>query len=114
MEERRDYSGISEDIKQFVREELVAHEQREQDFIESILDAFPGRDVKGHHDYHASKIKAAQAEEEFWKVAKMEFTKVGVSAIAGVVKVVLVLAVVGVAYKFGFGPAVAKALGVGL
>mgnify|MGYP001767084073 CR=1 FL=1 len=112
-EERRDYSSISKEIKDFVRDELNAHEQREKEWLEGVLEAFPERDVKGHRDYHENKIKAAKAEEEFWKVAREEFTRVGVSAIAGVIKVVAVLAIVTVAYKFGLGPTVAKLLGVG-
>lgn len=69
--------------------------------------------VAGHREYHENKIKAAKAEEEFWKVSREEFTRVGVSAIAGVFKVVVVLAIVTLAYKLGFDPIVAKAFGVG-
>lgn len=107
-----DYSEISDDIKRFVREELAAHEKREQDFIESILDAFPGRDVKGHHDYHDSKIKAAKAEEEFWHTAKTVVIQQGIAGLFAVLKWVAVLTFLGLAFKFGYGPVVAKIFGV--
>lgn len=97
-------------------EALAKHSIEERAYTKSMIDeihkAFPDG-VGPHHDYHQSKIDAAKAEEEFWKVAKIEFTRVGVSAIAGVIKVVVVLGVVSIAYKFGLGPLVAKLLGVG-
>lgn len=111
--ERRDYSSISQDIKQFVHDELAAHEAREKAWIEALLMAFPNKDVQGHHDYHENKIKAAKAEEEFWKAAKSEVLKHGIAGIVAVLKWVLLLTLLGAAYKFGFGPIVAKILGIG-
>lgn len=112
-EERRDYSAISQDIKQFVHDELAAHEEREKAWIKGILDAFPNQDVDGHREYHENKIKAAKAEEEFWKVAKSEVIKHGIAGLIGVLKWVGILLAVGAAYKVGLGPIVAKLFGVG-
>jgi len=111
--ERRDYTNISKDIKHFVHDELTAHEEREKTWIKGILEAFPDQDVEGHRHYHENKIKAAKAEEEFWKAAKSEVLKHGVAGILAVVKWALLLVVLGLAYKFGFGPVVAKVLGIG-
>lgn len=70
--------------------------------------AFPDGPVK-HFEYHQAKINAAKEEAEFWKTAKVELTKAGVSTLVSVIKTVLVLALVGLMYKLGLG-AVAAAL----
>lgn len=111
--ERRDYSSISQDIKQFVHDELEAHEAREKEWIKGILEAFPDQDVEGHRTYHENKIKAAKAEEEFWKVAKSEVIKHGIAGLVAVLKWVIILAVLAAAYKVGLGPVVSKLFGVG-
>jgi phosphopantetheinyl transferase (holo-ACP synthase) len=116
MTERRDYSEISTDIKQFVHEELAAgfaaHEAQEKEWFQAILRAFPNEDIEGHHDYHNLKIKAAKAEEEFWHTAKAVAVQQGVAGIFTVLRWVAVLSLLGLAYKFGFGPVAAKLFGV--
>lgn len=112
--ERRNYDSISQDIKQFVHDELEAHEAREKMWIESLYDAFPERDIHGHRDYHESKIKAAKAEAEFWHAAKNEALKHGVAGFFAVLKWVTILTVLGFAYKIGLGPLVAKLFGAGV
>lgn len=111
--ERRDYSNISTEIKNFVHDELQAHEAREHEWFQTVLRAFPDEDVEGHRTYHDNKIKAAKAEEEFWHAAKSEVLKQGIAGAIVVLKWVLILALLGLAYKLGFGPIVAKAMGVG-
>ena len=111
--ERRDYTSILKDIKHFVHDELAAHEEREKKWISEILEAFPDQDVEGHRNYHENEIKAAKAEEEFWRAAKSEVLKHGIAGIMAAVKWVLVLAVLGFAYKFGFGPVITKFMGIG-
>lgn len=111
--ERRDYTSISKDIKHFVHDELAAHEEREKQWSKGILEAFPDQDVEGHRVYHENKIKAAKAEEEFWKAARSQVLRHGIAGIMAALKWVLVLTVLGLAYKFGFGPVVAKILGIG-
>jgi len=113
-EDRRDYSRISADIKAFVHDELKEHEARERAWIESLFRAFPDGDLEGHRMYHERKIKAAVAEEEFWKTAKSEALKNGISGIFAALRWVVVLAILGLAYKYGFGPAAAKLFGVGI
>lgn len=86
---------------------LREHEVREQERIEALIDAlkhdaFPDG-LEKHRDYHQAKINAAKDEAEFWKAAKLELTKVGVSTIAGVLKIILGLAFVGLLYKLGLG-----------
>ena len=99
-------------------EALALHAQEERAAYQHMLTdlitrAFPDG-PENHRGYHQAKIDTAREEAEFWKVAKQELTKVGVSAIAGVVKTLAVLALIGLAYKIGFGPVVAKLFGGGL
>lgn len=62
--------------------------------------AFPDGPEK-HRDYHQGLINAAREEAEFWKAAKMELTKIGISTIFGVAKIVGMLALLGLMYKLG-------------
>lgn len=88
------------------------HRQMVREMREEILSGFPGGDLKGHCDYHKGKIRAAQAEEEFWKAAKAEALKQGITGAYAVLKLVGILAILSMAYKVGLGPAAAKIFGV--
>lgn len=93
------------------------HETNEREWLKKLRDellaAFPNGDIEGHCDYHESKIRAAQAEEEFWKTAKSEAVKHGVAGLFATLRWVTILALLGFAYKVGIGPFAAKVLGVG-
>lgn len=83
------------------------HEQHEEERIKALIarfaeDAFPDGPEK-HRDYHQAKINSAREEAEFWKAAKMEMAKAGVSTLVGVIKIVLGLAFVGLMFKLGLG-----------
>lgn len=113
-----EYTGIErrkrpENIEQLFRE----HEEREREMTEELrrefFGAFPNGDLKGHCAYHNAKIKAAMAEEQFWLSAKSEALKHGISGLFAVLKWLAILALLGLAYKVGLGPAAAKILGVG-
>ena len=101
-----------DNIEQLFRE----HEEREREMSEELrkefFNAFPNGDLDGHRQYHEAKIRAAQAEEAFWQAARSEALKQGMAGVFAGIKWVVILALVGLAYKFGFGPAVAKAFGV--
>lgn len=113
--ERRKYAKTTEQLEVDIRNMLKEHEEKQLKVIEGLrndlLGAFPDGDVEGHCTYHMNKIQAAKAEEEFWKTAKQEAIKNGVSGMFAVLKIVFGLALVGLAYKLGIGPAVAKMLG---
>lgn len=70
--------------------------------VDAIEKAFPDS-MEKHYDYHKAKIDAAREEAEFWKFAKLKLSEVGISAIGGVFKVVLTIALVGLLYKVGLG-----------
>lgn len=118
------YSGPNRRVEDLRLAELEAHmlqlfrdhEERERKWLEEVkaelMSAFPDGDVDGHCDYHMKKIKAAQAEEEFWKAAKIKVIENGVSGVFAILKWVTVMALLGTAFKFGFGPTAAKLLGL--
>ena len=114
--ERRKYSKTLEELEQYVEDRFSEHEVKEQIWIaqlrDSFMSAFPDGDAHGHCEAHSSMIKAKRAEEEFWRTAKAEAIKHSVGGIFYVVKMLTILAIIGLAYKFGAGPAVAKLLGV--
>lgn len=115
--ERRKYVKTPEQLEEDIRQMFIDHEARERDWINKLIDdfkteAFPSGDLTGHCGYHESKIRAIKAEEEFWHTAKSEALKHGISGLFAVGKWVVILGLVGLAYKLGFGPAMAKALGV--
>lgn len=95
-------------------EALALHAEDERKYIDgvkvSILKAFPNADVEGHHDYHDAKIKAAKAEEEFWKTAKQELIKAGVAGMIKIIWLVLCLAALGLTVKFSMPDFFAKAM----
>jgi len=79
--------------------------------FKDLASAFPDGPLK-HREYHQAKIDAAREEAEFWKAAKLEMTKAGVSTLLGVFKTILVLAFVGLLFKFGLGGLAATVAGV--
>lgn len=98
-----------EDVKRIVAAETQAlrddiHEIRI--FVDAINTAFvAGKDGKvdysGHRKDHELRIAAAEAEKLFWDTARSEFIRNGVGALMWVLKTLLILAVVGAAYKLG-------------
>lgn len=114
--ERRVHPKTLEQLEQDIIQMFRDHEDREREMIavlrREFLSGFPNGDLQGHCAYHGAKIKAAQAEEEFWKTARSEALKHGIAGSFAVLKWVAILAALGVAYQLGVGPAVAKVFGV--
>jgi predicted ATPase len=85
---------------------MVEHEATEdasrQTILDKILDAFPGKDTTGHREYHQGKIDAAIAEKEYWEAAKKTLVSEGVKGVLSVLKILLYLALAGLAIKLGF------------
>lgn len=74
------------------------------DELHKINSAFPvddaGRvDHEGHRKYHESLIRAAEAQETFWRELRLDIAKKG---IWGILIIVVGLVVTGLAAKFGF------------
>jgi len=95
-------------------EALALHSEEERKYVDgvrtSILKAFPNADIEGHHNYHDAKVKAAKAEEEFWKTAKQELIKAGVAGMIKIIWLVLCLAALGLTVKFSMPDFFAKAM----
>lgn len=84
---------------------MAGHEQNEADQKKAMLDkfmsAFPGGDPVPHCNYHQSKIDAAKAEQRFWELAQAKIVEKGIEGIFGAIKIVVILAITGAAYKLG-------------
>ena len=100
------------EVEEIIAQHELVEKKNLQDQIDVVMRAFPNGDVDGHCNYHNAKIKAAQAEEQFWQSARSEALKHGVAGLFAVLKFVVILTMLGAAYKVGLGPAVAKLLGV--
>lgn len=57
-------------------------------------------DFAGHRNYHEAMIKAATAQEQFWKELKLEVAKKGIWSL---LVIICGLVVVGISAKFGIG-----------
>lgn len=95
-------------------EALAEHSVQERAYfdrsISDVMKAFPAGDVVGHHNYHDRKIKAAIAEEEFWRTAKQEMIKAGVNGMLKVLWLALCLAALGLTVKFTMPEVFAKTI----
>lgn len=58
-------------------------------------------DHEGHRKYHESLIRAAEAQEQFWRDIRMDVARKGIWA--GII-IVLGLIVIGVQFKLGLTP----------
>ena len=116
--DRRAYRKTLEQVEAHFDLKLHDHEEREMAQIRGLLDAMVMRafpdGIEAHQSAHQAMIDAKKAEEAFWTTAKDVALKNGIAGIFAVVRWVLILAIVGLAFKLGFGPAVAKLLGVPL
>ena len=83
---------------------LKDHELREQERFKLMLnafstEAFPDGSV-AHKAAHQAMIDAARQEAEFWRGLKVEIAK---KSIWGILQILTVLVLAGVAAKFGLG-----------
>ena len=72
--------------------------------VDRIMHAFPDG-VDAHRSAHEAMIKAAQAEEEFWRGLRSD---IATKSIWGVLQILLFLVAAGVAAKFGLALPIAK------
>lgn len=94
-------------------EALSIHSKDERAFVEALIAkvmlAFPDG-VDKHREYHESLILAAKAEKEFWDTAKKALITNGVAGLFGILKIVLLLAALGLTVKFSMPEAFAKVI----
>jgi hypothetical protein len=81
-------------------EALAIHSEEERRYVKGLVDelhrAFPDG-VETHRAYHESLIEARKAEKEFWDTAKKAVITNGINGLMTVIKVVLILAALGLA-----------------
>ena len=110
--DRRRRSGTDPITVADLDEALVLHAAKEREYLREVIAelmvAFPAGDLRGHHDYHVRKIKVAQAEEEFWKTAKLTLIQAGVAGIIRLVWVIFLLIALGLTVKFAMPESVVK------
>lgn len=51
--------------------------------IAAILEGFPNKDPRGHHDAHTEWIESARRRKEFWSKLLAEVTKYGLIGLLG-------------------------------
>lgn len=74
---------------------------RQEAQMKKFMSAFPGEDPIKHCEFHQAKIDAAKAEQRFWELAQGKAVEKGIEGLFAVIKIVVLLAVTGLAYKLG-------------
>lgn len=102
--ERRMISRSVAEIEEAFDRKLRAHESREAIRFKAMLkqlekDAFPDGSV-AHRIAHQAMIDAATAEKEFWSDLRTDIAK---KSIWGILQILTVLAIAGLAAKLGLG-----------
>ena len=89
------------DLKRaFIDHEAVEKANQEEQ-LATFMAGFPNGDPVPHREYHEAKIRAAKAEERFWSMAQEKVVEKGIEGIFGALKIVVILALTGLAMKFG-------------
>lgn len=103
--ERRDHRRTISDVEESFDRKLREHEDREKERFEALVaaivtDAFPDG-AAAHRLAHQAMIDAARSEADFWCGLKLEIAK---KSIWGILQILLILSIAGVAAKFGLTP----------
>lgn len=104
-EEKRRHSRTLADIEDAFDRKLREHEAREIQLIEGQLaalklDAFP-EGAYAHKLAHQAMIDAARSQTEFWQTLK---TEVVTKSIWGIIRILGILIIAGLAVRFGMAP----------
>lgn len=89
------------DFKILLAEFERSEAQRRLELAEKFMSAFPGGDPVGHRQFHDAKIESAQAEKRFWEIAQGKALEKGIEGIFGALKIIVLLALTGLAFKLG-------------
>jgi hypothetical protein len=85
-------------VEAAVARALAAHEERERALF---AQAFPGGDMQAHCAYHQGLVDAAGEQKRFWEDARRILLSKGIDGLLSVLKIVMILALIGAAAKFG-------------
>lgn len=102
--ERRALARSVSEVEEAFDRKLRDHEQRESARLKALIkqlekDAFPDG-AAAHRLAHQAMIDAAVAEKEFWNGLKADIAK---KSIWGILQILTVLLIAGIAAKFGLG-----------
>lgn len=89
------------DLKRAFEEHEAVEKANSEEQLMRFMSGFPNGDPLPHREYHEAKIRAAQAEERFWAIAQQKVIEKGIEGIFGALKIVVILALTGLAMKFG-------------
>lgn len=109
--ERRSFARTISEVEEAFDRKLRDHEDREKTRIQMLIkqletDAFPDG-TAAHRLAHQAMIDAANAEKEFWNGLKADIAK---KSIWGILQILTILVIAGIAAKFGLGAAVGGVL----
>lgn len=109
--ERRSFGRTLDEVEDAFDRKLRDHEDREKARIQELIrkletDAFPDG-TAAHRLAHQAMIDAANAEKEFWNGLKADIAK---KSIWGILQILTILVIAGIAAKFGLGAAVGGVL----
>lgn len=109
--DRRACARPAQDVEEALDRKLRDHELREEDRIRALIkaheaEAFPDGPT-AHRLAHQAMIDAAKQEAEFWRGLKVEIAK---KSIWGILQILSILVLGGLAAKFGFGALMAGAI----
>lgn len=104
-EERRKHSRTIGEVESAFERKLVEHGAREREHMQIIVDAlkseaFPDGPA-AHKAAHQAMIDAAKAEAEFWQGLKTEMVT---KSIWGILRILGILMLAGLAAKLGLWP----------
>lgn len=99
--ERR--QGPSMEAVELMLERLLArHEERDKAMWEErMARAFPEGNLDAHCAYHQNLTDAAKEQKKFWQLAQQRLVERGIEGLFAGVKVILMLALAGLALKLG-------------
>lgn len=107
VERRADNRSITlQDVRSVIHTALLEHEIRERANVDKMIQALkedlvPDGEAFQHREYHAKKINAAKAEEDFWVSAKKKVVENGITGLFGILKVLVYLGFISLAFKVG-------------
>lgn len=112
-ERRQRHVGDAPVTNDDLDEALALHSEQERKHMEGLIAevmvAFPDG-VQNHREAHKAQIDAAKAQKEFWDTAKKAVVTNGVASLFALLKIIILLAALGLTVKFSMPDAAAKVI----
>lgn len=102
LRESMQMEAIEAIVERITKKVIAEHEVTERGMWDDLIHrAFPNDDPESHCSYHQDLIDAAAEQKKFWIAAQTKLLEKGIDGLFGVLKIVLVLALAGLAVKVG-------------